>query len=1187
MGSVWKRIQRVGKKAAKFEFFVQLQSLTIECKKEKKWVPTKLLVLWQRGAHRRKYSKPFQFQPGIAKPYRGVMVWAEPEELETTCTLYKDDKHDAPFEPKEWMFIVLDESSGRKKPLAQGAIDMAKYFSIEPSCKQMTIKMKSANNKVVKAQIDIALSCVFLREGKATDEDMLSVASMMSLNEIDDFDFDEDNRARKLKSGSSSRLSGSSFLNDSGTSSLGSDSGFTSSTSVSAIEGADGNLTMSKSPVSKPNIQKKLDNRTNSPTPAKLHSSSANHDNISPRNSSPNLVDNSKKGRPDQDLLVWCQKLTAGYRGVKVTNMTTSWRSGLAFCAILHHYHPELVDFSTLSPHNIKQNNKLSFDAFEYLGIPKILDPNDMVRAATPDKLTVMTYLHQIKHHFENKSSVSKINTLMSQYKFISGNEDIFSNTPKSSTSLKTEKKNKLKTRESPKHSTKKSNLERKKSDITKEEVEIDEITDSAEINSIFEKMIFEDKQQFQQKSLSNMGIKTRGISAVSIDEDEMLNTIIGIDSPYKQNITSNDTNNSTLPVSHSNDVNDSDPKITVANGKPIIKPQTEEEISPVSENHKYENMNPFVDDAENLNPFISSDNSDLIPTSTEKNMGSNANLKTTKNLINDNCKATKNIPIENTKPTTKIINKELETKIDARIEVNNHNVYSKSGAELINSQECIDEKNKQTVLSDKSEKKEKRKLPLPTELMQISDVDPSTSTDLADSAITEINTIHNNMQNQSQFKPLVNDETLQPNEDTIHGGMFNLQQDKQEQIQERARKLITDARLKAHKLCDENQAEVANVRAKKFMEAQKQRDRVLQERLDMQEDRKLLLRSQANQLLQEAKSPIEYDEQGSPSLVHNDRNSPISDENVDEITELNRAEFKKNPFTLVTKKTLKPLSADNYLKKNKTNKERENNVSDMESLVESRKVNLDSFGKGYQHKPKRDVAAEVAAELARFKEQEHGHQEHEQQECTYIDGTPHNDSSSEEESVPVDDYFYELEDFHLRSVDEYFNIELTTLENETKALDKVAKKLELELRKAMAAGDKEEEEDLLQEWFNLVNKKNNIIRRQDEIAFLAQADDLEKQCEIINRELRVLSTMPENEKTDEIHRREEHLVSKLVELVNQRNDLVQIEDKQLKESVHDEQNVQQVLSQSKCLQKQSTVGSMVGWVRGIKSKLW
>ena len=45
---------------------------------------------------------------------------------------------------------------------------MAKYFSIEPSCKQITIKMKACSNKVKTAQLDIALSCIFLREGKAT-----------------------------------------------------------------------------------------------------------------------------------------------------------------------------------------------------------------------------------------------------------------------------------------------------------------------------------------------------------------------------------------------------------------------------------------------------------------------------------------------------------------------------------------------------------------------------------------------------------------------------------------------------------------------------------------------------------------------------------------------------------------------------------------------------------------------------------------------------------------------------------------------------------------------------------------------------------------------------------------------------------------------------------------------------------
>lgn len=37
-------------------------------------------------------------------------------------------------------------------------------------------------------------------------------------------------------------------------------------------------------------------------------------------------------------LLYWCQKCTQGYKDVDIQNFTTSWKNGLGFAAIIHHF---------------------------------------------------------------------------------------------------------------------------------------------------------------------------------------------------------------------------------------------------------------------------------------------------------------------------------------------------------------------------------------------------------------------------------------------------------------------------------------------------------------------------------------------------------------------------------------------------------------------------------------------------------------------------------------------------------------------------------------------------------------------------------------------------------------------------------------------------------------------------------
>ncbi|XP_070216352.1 EH domain-binding protein 1-like protein 1 isoform X12 [Bos mutus] len=414
MTSVWKRLQRVGKRAAKFQFVACYHELVVEC--TKKWQPDKLVVVWTRR-NRRICSKAHSWQPGIQNPYRGTVVWMVPENVDISVTLYRDPHVDQ-YEAKEWTFIIENESKGQRKVLATAEVDLARHAGPVPTQVPLRLRLKPKSVKVVQAELSLTLSGVLLREGRATDDDMQSLASLMSMKpsdvgNLDDFAESDEEEAngpgaleartrvpqpetpRELKTLCEEEEEGRLQPRQAAASPSSAEDTSPAPEAEAGVSGAEkgkeaeGNLP--EASLMEVQVASGAGAGVSRPSGASSPEEPEEDRRLPGSQAPPAQVSFS------QSLLEWCQEVTAGYRGVRITNFTTSWRNGLAFCAILHRFYPDKIDFASLDPLNIKQNNKQAFDGFAALGVSRLLEPADMVLLSVPDKLIVMTYLCQIR----------------------------------------------------------------------------------------------------------------------------------------------------------------------------------------------------------------------------------------------------------------------------------------------------------------------------------------------------------------------------------------------------------------------------------------------------------------------------------------------------------------------------------------------------------------------------------------------------------------------------------------------------------------------------------------------------------------------------------------------------------------------------------------------------------------------
>lgn len=129
--------------------------------------PTNLSIVWTRRS-RRVASTPLPWEPDMIDSLKGGVRWPVPDNSTITVTLFKDPRT-YELEDKDWMFVVEDVSAmGKKRVLASASINMRNYASELPTQQSFELTLKPLSRKIVSAKLELTLSCVFLREGKAT-----------------------------------------------------------------------------------------------------------------------------------------------------------------------------------------------------------------------------------------------------------------------------------------------------------------------------------------------------------------------------------------------------------------------------------------------------------------------------------------------------------------------------------------------------------------------------------------------------------------------------------------------------------------------------------------------------------------------------------------------------------------------------------------------------------------------------------------------------------------------------------------------------------------------------------------------------------------------------------------------------------------------------------------------------------
>uniref|UniRef100_A0A8L7YLA3 BMA-EHBP-1, isoform a n=1 Tax=Brugia malayi TaxID=6279 RepID=A0A8L7YLA3_BRUMA len=440
MTSVWRRIQKSNKKSVKYRFTITPQELLIIC--STKWHPQTVVVTCM---HRRRKveGRVRRWESSMIDPCRGLIVWPSqtPDPLLFDTTLYCDDSIHH-YSDKEWTLLVEEcTRKGKRKAIAAVNLNMPLFVQDPETVIELKLKLRPLWPELSHCSMQILISSVLIGDEETNDFDTkreissvngghrASIAGdtaeteqrtsnikggtvvtsySMNLNDMERRKTSKEERKIELvsqtedvyKSNGVVDMPGRSLDHNQSYSTIR-DSRIASVTERKKSVHANVNESEERNASQSVVIDHMSQNVSKS---SELMEAELADIAFQTKEGSNLNLEKEPKALPavveSEDLLTWCQRVTSDYPSVRITDFAKSFRSGLAFCAIIHRYRPDLLGpFSKLnftdSHSNRLENCRKALDAATLIGVEKKLDPG--ITVTLPDRNDIRCFLSELR----------------------------------------------------------------------------------------------------------------------------------------------------------------------------------------------------------------------------------------------------------------------------------------------------------------------------------------------------------------------------------------------------------------------------------------------------------------------------------------------------------------------------------------------------------------------------------------------------------------------------------------------------------------------------------------------------------------------------------------------------------------------------------------------------------------------